>query len=94
MLLQVPEGQLQIQDPHMLYFLTCPVYFIDRYNTIYNLNKYLTDYFHLNLTYVDNILEFSETKWIERISVGRICYRVCNTIIYKITLTITGFRGA
>jgi hypothetical protein len=51
MLLQVPERQLQIQDPRMLYFLTYHVYFIDRYNIIYALGKYLIEYSYLNFTY-------------------------------------------
>jgi hypothetical protein len=42
--------RLQIQAPRMLYFLTCTVYFIDRYNAIYDLDKYLIDIFYLNLT--------------------------------------------
>jgi hypothetical protein len=45
MLLQAQVRRLQIQDPRMLYFLTYAIYFVDKYNVIYNLNKYLIEYF-------------------------------------------------
>ena len=50
MLLQAQVRQLQIQDPRMLYFLTYTKYFVDKYNVIYNLNKYLIEYFCYRLT--------------------------------------------
>lgn len=34
----------------MLYFLTYPVYHIDKYNVIYGLGKRLPDYFNPTLT--------------------------------------------
>jgi hypothetical protein len=50
MLLQVRAIQLQIQDLHMLYFLTYPLYFVDRYNVIEARCKYLREYCPLVLT--------------------------------------------
>ena len=50
MLLQAQVRQLRILDPRMQYFLTYTVYFIDRYNAIYDLDKYLIGIFYLNLT--------------------------------------------
>ena len=50
MLLQVQGRQLQTQHLYMLNFLTYTVYFIDRYNAIYDLDKYLIGIFYLNLT--------------------------------------------
>jgi hypothetical protein len=56
MLLQAQVRQLRIQDPRMLYFLTCPVYFIDGYNLNYDLDKYLTKYYCLDLTNANEYL--------------------------------------
>ena len=40
-----PSKTLQIQYPSMLYFLTYTIYFVDKYNVINDLNKYLIEYF-------------------------------------------------
>ena len=51
MLPQVQAIQLQIQDLYTLYFLTYILYFVDRYNVIWDVCKYLREYCLLVLTY-------------------------------------------
>jgi hypothetical protein len=50
MLLQAQGRQLQIHQPHMLYFLTYPGYPIDKYNVIWVVGRYLREYLPLILT--------------------------------------------